>query len=196
MAEISRRTLALGTAAAAAAAFFPGAVAAKPANVPVIWDGKKMWETFEKDGTGFSFPHKPGSPKAYVTFDTQCPDCIRFYDNIAPLLDNINLVWCPIAFLNIHSDPQGAAILIAKNPAEKFMEQHLHFRDAGFRGFRYDLAKIPEDVRNKVWTNTKLARRSGCRAVPFGVYKNPEGEYIALDENLKTEELKAIFGLK
>ena len=102
MAEISRRTLALGTAAAAAAAVFPGAVAAKPANVPVIWDGKKMWETFEKDGTGFSFPHKPGSPKAYVTFDTQCPDCIRFYDNIAPLLDNINLVWCPIAFLNIH----------------------------------------------------------------------------------------------
>ena len=172
MAEISRRTLALGTAAAAAAAVFPGAAAAKPANVPVIWDGKKMWETFEKDGTGFSFPHKPGSPKAYVTFDTQCPDCIRFYDNI-------NLVWCPIAFLNIHSDPQGAAILIAKNPAEKFMEQHLHFRDAGFRGFRYDLAKIPEDVRNKVWTNTKLARRSGCRA-----------------ENLKTEELKAIFGLK
>ena len=114
MAEISRRTLALGTAAAAAAAVFPGAVAAKPANVPVIWDGKKMWETFEKDGTGFSFPHKPGSPKAYVTFDTQCPDCIRFYDNIAPLLDNINLVWCPIAFLNIHSDPQGAAILIAR----------------------------------------------------------------------------------
>ena len=32
MAEISRRTLALGTAAAAAAAVFPGAAAAKPAS--------------------------------------------------------------------------------------------------------------------------------------------------------------------
>lgn len=184
----------LGTAALAVAVAAP-AVEAAPANVPVIWDGRKMWETFEKDATGFSFPHKAGSPKAYVAFDTQCPDCIRLYDRIKPILNRVNLVWCPVAFLNIHSDPQGASILSAKDPAAKFEEQHEHFRDAGFRGFRYDITKLSDEVRNKVWMNTKLHRRSGCRAVPYGVYKNSKGEYVPFDENLTTAELTALFEL-
>ena len=175
MEHLSRRKALLGAASLAVAAAAP-AVTAAPANVPVIWDGKKMWESFEKDATGFAFPCKKGSRTAYVAFDPQCPDCIRLYDRVKPLLNEIHLVWCPIAFLNIHSDPQGAAILSAKDPTAKFEELHEHFRDAGFRGFRYDLAKIPEDVRNKVWTNTKLHRRCGCRAVPYGVYQTKKGD--------------------
>ncbi|MBS6157654.1 MAG: Tat pathway signal protein, partial [Sutterella sp.] len=58
------------------------------------------------------------------------------------------------------------------------------------------LAKLPEDLRNKVWTNTKLHRRAGCRAVPYGVFKNSKGEYKPFDENLSTEELAALFEVK
>ena len=181
--------------ATAAVAVTAPAVQAAPANVPVIWDGKKMWETFEKDATGFAFPSVKGSPKAYVAFDSQCPDCIRLFERIKPILNRVNLIWCPVAFLNIHSDPQGALMLIDQDPAAKFMEQHDHFRDSGFRGFRYDITKIPEDVRNKVWTNTKLHRRCGCRAVPYGVYRNTKGQYIPFDENLSTLELSALFEL-
>lgn len=194
MEQLSRRKALLGAASLAVAAAAP-AVTAAPANVPVIWDGKNMWESFKKDATGFAFPCKQGSRTAYVAFDPQCPDCIRLYDRVKPLLNEIHLVWCPIAFLNIHSDPQGAAILSAKDPTAKFEELHEHFRDAGFRGFRYDLAKIPEDVRNKVWTNTKLHRRCGCRAVPYGVYQTKKGDYVPFDENLTTAELKKLFEL-
>lgn len=193
MKSISRREVLLG--ATAAVAVTAPAVQAAPANVPVIWDGKKMWETFEKDATGFAFPSVKGSPKAYVAFDSQCPDCIRLFERIKPILNRVNLIWCPVAFLNIHSDPQGALMLIDQDPAAKFMEQHDHFRDSGFRGFRYDITKIPEDVRNKVWTNTKLHRRCGCRAVPYGVYRNTKGQYIPFDENLSTLELSALFEL-
>ena len=84
----------------------------------------------------------------------------------------------------------------SKEPWKKYDEQHEHFRDPEFRGIRYDLAKLPDDLRNKVWTNTKLHRRAGCRAVPYGVFKNSKGEYKPFDENLSTEELAALFEVK
>ena len=77
----------------------------------------------------------------------------------------------------------------------KLQEQHDHFKDPDFRGIRYDITTLPMDVRQKVWTNTKLHRRSGCRAVPYGVYKNSKGEYVPFDENLNTDELATLFEL-
>ncbi len=173
-----------------------GVAQAKPAVVPPIWDGKKMYESLEKDGTGFTNPAAAGSPKAYVIFDTQCPDCIRLMDRLRPLLDRVQITFFPIAFMNPHSDPQATVILTAKDPFAKLEEHHVHFRDPNFRGLQYDITKLPMDVRQKVWTNTKLHRRSGCRAVPYGVFKNAKGEFIPFDENLNTDELAAVFGLK
>ena len=46
MEHLSRRKALLGAASLAVAAAAP-AVTAAPAHVPVIWDGKKMWESFE-----------------------------------------------------------------------------------------------------------------------------------------------------
>ena len=189
--SITRRQLVAATLFAAS-----GFAVAGPAVVPVIWDGKKMWETFEEKAVGFAFPHEDGAPKAYVTFDSQCPDCIRLFDRVKPLLPKLNLIWCPIAFLNVHSEPQGASILAAPEPWKKLLEQHEHFRDADFRGFKYIPMEIPMKSREDVWTNTKLARRAGCRAVPYGVYKTPKGEYLPFDENLTTAEFALLFGLK
>ena len=117
-------------------------------------------------------------------------------ENVKPLLSKVNVIFFPIAFLNINSEPQGSTILASKEPWKKYDEQHEHFRDPEFRGIRYDLAKLPDDLRNKVWTNTKLHRRAGCRAVPYGVFKNSKGEYKPFDENLSTEELAALFEVK
>lgn len=193
---LSRRKAILTAAAASAAlACVPGRAFAAPANVPVIWDGKKMYETFAAQATGFSYPGPAGRPKAYVAFDPQCPDCMRLMERIRPLYDKVDVVWCPISFLSIHSEPQGSTILASAEPWKTLDEQHEHFRDA-FRGIHYDLAKLPEDLRNKVWTNTKLHRRAGCRAVPFGVFKNAKGEYLPFDENLTTAELAALFGVE
>lgn len=168
----------------------------RPAVVPVIWDGKKMYETFKAQGAGFSYPGPADRPVAYVAIDPQCPDCMKFTENVKPLLSKVNVIFFPIAFLNINSEPQGSTILASKEPWKKYDEQHEHFRDPEFRGIRYDLAKLPDDLRNKVWTNTKLHRRAGCRAVPYGVFKNSKGEYKPFDENLSTEELAALFEVK
>jgi hypothetical protein len=162
----------------------------------VIWDGKKMYETFKAQGAGFSYPGPADRPVAYVAIDPQCPDCMKFTENVKPLLSKVNVIFFPIAFLNINSEPQGSTILASKEPWKKYDEQHEHFRDPEFRGIRYDLAKLPDDLRNKVWTNTKLHRRAGCRAVPYGVFKNSKGEYKPFDENLSTEELAALFEVK
>lgn len=168
-------------------------VHASPAVVPPIWDGQKMYETLLKDGTGFSNPGKPGRPQAFVFFDTQCSDCIRLMDRLSPIMDRVEIVFFPIAYMNPHSDPQATVILTSNNPMEMLQQQHDHFRDPDFRGIRYDITTLPMDVRQKVWTNTKLHRRSGCRAVPYGVYKNSKGEYVPFDENLNTDELATLF---
>ena len=96
---------------------------AAPASVPVIWDGKKMFESFEKDATGISSKGPAGRPKAYVAFDTQCRDCWQLHRKLEPFLDKIEFVFCPISFMNIHSEPQATTILIDKDPLAK-LEEH------------------------------------------------------------------------
>lgn len=193
MPKLNRRSV-LGLAAAALAV--SSTVEAKPAKIPVGWDGKKMYETVLKDGVGFR-SHTPKSVQktAHVFFDTQCPDCIRLMDRISPLQDRIAVMYYPIAFLNPHSEPQGALILGSKDPYGMLVKHHEHFRDKDFRGLRYEGVNLPFELRNKVWTNTKLHRRSGCRAAPYGVYLNSKGEYVPFDENLTTAELEKLFEL-
>ncbi len=195
MKNFSRRSF-LAASAAVAAAALPVASSASPAKVPVIWDGQKMWDSFLKDGTGFSSPNGEGKPLALVAFDTQCPDCMTLQKRIKPLEKYIHVIYYPISYLNIHSEPQATTILTSPDPYQVFEQQHEHFKDPDFRGIRYDISKLPENVRNKVWTNTKIHRRVGCRAVPYGVFKTPDGKYLPFDENLTTAELAKLFGIK
>ncbi len=195
MQEFSRRDTLIGGIASLLTLGTFSAHAA-PASVPVIWDGKKMYESFEKEGTGISSKGQAGRPKAYVAFDTQCRDCWQLHRKLAPFMDKIEFVFCPISFMNIHSEPQATTILIDKDPLAKLEEHFAHFTDVEFRGIHYGLVeKLPVEIRDKVWTNTKLHRRAGCRAVPYGVFKNSKGQYLPFDERLTIEELKQLFEL-
>ncbi len=195
MQEFSRRDTLIGGIASLLTLGTFSAHAA-PASVPVIWDGKKMYESFEKEGTGISSKGQAGRPKAYVAFDTQCRDCWQLHRKLAPFMDKIEFVFCPISFMNIHSEPQATTILIDKDPLAKLEEHFAHFTAIEFRGIHYGLVeKLPVEIRDKVWTNTKLHRRAGCRAVPYGVFKNSKGQYLPFDERLTIEELKQLFEL-
>lgn len=195
MQEFSRRDTLIGGIASLLTLGTFSAHAA-PASVPVIWDGKKMYESFEKEGTGISSKGQAGRPKAYVAFDTQCRDCWQLHRKLAPFMDKIEFVFCPISFMNIHSEPQATTILIDKDPLAKLEEHFAHFTDVEFRGIHYGLVeKLPVEIRDIVWTNTKLHRRAGCRAVPYGVFKNSKGQYLPFDERLTIEELKQLFEL-
>lgn len=195
MQEFSRRDTLIGGIASLLTLGTFSAHAA-PASVPVIWDGKKMYESFEKEGTGISSKGQTGRPKAYVAFDTQCRDCWQLHRKLAPFMDKIEFVFCPISFMNIHSEPQATTILIDKDPLAKLEEHFAHFTDIEFCGIHYGpVEKLPVEIRDKVWTNTKLHRRAGCRAVPYGVFKNSKGQYLPFDERLTIEELKQLFEL-
>ena len=69
MKALSRRS-ALAAGLASFAALGLSNAQAAPASVPVIWDGKKMFESFEKEATGISSQGPAGRPKAYLAFDT------------------------------------------------------------------------------------------------------------------------------
>ena len=195
MLEFSRRDTLIGGIASLLTLGTFSAHAA-PASVPVIWDGKKMYESFEKEGTGISSKGQAGRPKAYVAFATQCRDCWQLHRKLAPFMDKIEFVFCPISFMNIHSEPQATTILIDKDPLAKLEEHFAHFTDIEFRGIHYGLVeKLPVEIRDKVWTTTKLHRLAGCRAVPYGVFKDSKGQYLPFDERLTVEELKQLFEL-
>ncbi|MCD8339097.1 MAG: thioredoxin family protein [Burkholderiales bacterium] len=195
MSKFTRRSV-LAASLAGLSLPFASNVSAKPAVVPSIWEGQKMYDTFLKDGTGFSYPGADDKPIAIVAFDPQCPDCDHLQKTIKPLMKDIKFIFYPISYLNIHSEPQGTTMLIAEEPWKVLEEQHEHFKDSDMRGIHYDVSKLPVDVRDKVWTNTKLHRRAGCRSVPYGVFKNSKGEYVPFDENLTTPELAEIFEIK
>ncbi len=194
MVTLTRRS-ALGLAAAALAAGAAPAIA-RPVKVPLEWDGKMMYETTLKSAIGFrSYAPADVKKTVYVYFDPQCPDCIRLMDNLDPIKDRIAVMYYPTALLNPHSEPQGAMMLADKDPYGMLLKHHEHFRDADFRGLRYDASKLSYELRNKVWINTKLHRRCGCRAIPYGVYLNSKGEYVPVDENPTTDELIKLFEL-
>ena len=115
MKALSRRS-ALAAGLASFAALGLSNAQAAPASVPVIWDGKKMFESFEKEATGISSQGPAGRPKAYLAFDTQCRDCWQLHRKLEPFMDKIEFVFCPISFMNIHSEPQATTILIDKDP--------------------------------------------------------------------------------
>ena len=92
MKVLSRRS-ALAAGLASFAALGLSNAQAAPASVPVIWDGKKMFESFEKEATGISSQGPAGGPKAYLAFDTQCRDCWQLHRKLEPFMDKIEFVF-------------------------------------------------------------------------------------------------------
>lgn len=168
-------------------------------RVPTDWDPQEMFEQYEKlaaKGNGVHWDGPQTRPKAYIAIDTQCPWCIKLVKACEPLRDKIDIVFMPVALLKIHSEPQGALILSASDKMAKLMEHEEHFRDPDFRGLKYDKESIPVEKREAIWENTKVHRKTGCRLVPYGVFKTASGKYNFIDSQMKTKDLKAVFELK
>lgn len=179
--------------AATGAVFVAGTAVAKDfPRVPTDWDGEGMMQQYEEKGTGVTFAGAAGRPKAYIAFDSQCPWCVKLLAAALPLKDKVDFHWMPVAVLNIHSEPQGALILAAKDPAAKLLEHEAHFKDKDFRGLKYEKTEIPVKMREAVWVNSKIFRKNACRTVPFGVFRTKAGEYRALYSGMTTEELAKI----
>lgn len=198
---VNRRQLltlaAAGLAASAAQAQTPAPAPAAPAvpGAPPGMDVKAMYEQFAEKGKGFDM--KPGAatrPAVYVVFDPQCPYCTQLWEAAKPLADKVRFVWLPVAVLNPHSEPQGAAILSAPDPVA-MMERHESAMKNPHRGLVTEGMVIPMGAREDVWSNSRIFRRTGGRSVPWGVFKNAKGEFGVIPDALKTEQLRQLLGV-
>lgn len=197
---MKRRAL-LAAAAALAAASAARAEEKKAKvwpKVPDGWYGEGMFEDLAAKGAGVFAPGAESRPVAYIAFDTQCPWCEKLHRAATPLYGEVKIIWVPVAILNVNSEPQGSMILAADDPWAKFLEHEDRFHDKDFRGLPVDqkeVWKLPAKVRQQVWDNSKIARRNGCRTIPFGVFKTKEGEYRPIYSGMTTDDLRKVFGL-
>lgn len=163
---------------------------------PSDWYGEGMYTDLLEKGMGIKSPSECTSPnrrKLLLTFDTQCPWCHRLHEALKPLYPFVTVIWYPVATLGIHSEPQGSAMLASVNPWKAFLAHMNGFRsDIKPRGktlTQSEIERLPMKVREAVWTNSKIHRRTACRTVPFGVYRNTRGEYVPVWSGMKTDEL-------
>jgi len=196
--KLSRRE-ALQAVALAALSAGVGAVqaqTAKPATpIPPGLDAKAMYEQFAEKGKGFDMkPGVAGRLTAYVAFDPQCPYCVKLWEAAQPIADKVRFVWLPVAVLNPHSEPQGAAILSAPDPVA-MMERHEAAFNNPHRGLVTEGMVIPMAAREDVWSNSRIFRRTGGRSVPFLVYKDAKGQFRLVPDALKTDDLQKVLGV-
>ncbi len=198
--KLNRRNL-LGLLGLGAVA--PAAFAADPAkhewpkkpDIPTDFNPEEFFVELSEKGQSVDIPGPKGAPVVYIVFDTQCPWCQWQYEQFKPFLGQVTFRWFPVACLSPYSELQGAVILAAKDRYAKFLEHEKHFKDADFRGLNVHgkEAEIPFEMRKAVWANSKVARRSAVRTIPFSVMLK-DGKYIPMKE-IKTEEFAKLSGL-
>lgn len=164
--------------------------------IPTDWDPHEMYTEFMAHGVGVEFAGPDSRPMAFIAFDTQCSWCMRLMAQTRPLQQYINFVWLPVAVLNPYSETQGAAILASLDRAQMLERHESQFDNENIRGLNTEAMIVPWEMRQAVWTNTRIFRRCAARVVPFGVMKDANGEYRAIHSGMKTHQLAALFGIK
>ena len=167
-------------------------------KVPFGWNGSMMVDVFSgklslgKPPLGFSYPGPKGRPVAYFVFDTQGEYSFQMIERLKPLLNDIDIQFFPVPYLNWRSAPQAARILTASEPWRVLESHLLRFSDLKTRGLSVDRNEPYADAVKKVWQNGKLYRVVGGRDVPFGVFKSGPNRYVPFDASLTAEELRTI----
>ncbi len=167
---------------------------AKP-DVPTDWCAAEMYNEYATNGVGVATPGPADRPVAYIAFDSQCGYCMRLMDQASLLADKINFIWMPVAVLNTKSEPQGAAILSAKDRFALMEKHHAQFANKPIKGLNPKRHVVASDMRDAVWVNTKIFRKSGARVVPFGVMKDKNDNYHAILYTMKAPDIAKLFGV-
>ena len=136
---------------------------AKPANAGDAY-------ALASKGHGFTVGALMAANTVYVFFDTTCPHCAELWKSSQPLLNRLKIVWMPLGLLRPQSGPQGATILMAKDPVAAMNENETSVLARG--GGITASQNIPDDVMAKVKANTEIFNQLGANSVPLIVYKN------------------------
>ena len=164
--------------------------------IPFGWNGKKMIDAFsgqvpmlQQGSRGFSYPGPEGRPVAYFVFDTQGENSIRMIERLKPLLNDIDIHFYPVAYLNWRSGPQGAQILGAAEPWRALDHHIVRFSDPG-TSREPDGGQARDGIRGL--GEREGYREVGGRDVPFGVFKSGPNRYVPFDGSLTEEDLRTV----
>jgi thiol:disulfide interchange protein DsbG len=147
-----------------------------------------------KDGKGFTVGAMMSANTVYVMFDPQCPHCGHLWQASVPLHNKVKFVWVPVSFINAKSAPQGAALLMAGNPAEA-MTAHETSILAGQGGMSAS-ASVPSEIEDAIKKNTELFNSMRVESVPYMLAKNQNtGQVVANAGAMDTAGLAAFLGL-
>ena len=171
----------------------PAAAAASAAPVAEAMTPRTAYETASK-GSGFTTGPVMAANTVYVFFDPTCPHCAALWNNAKTLSTKLKIVWMPIGLLHRSSEPQGATILAAADPAAAMNENETSVLAHG-AGITVSQS-LSDEVVAKVKANTDIFKKLGAESVPLIVYRNGKtGQFGKHDGVVPAEELAAMAGL-
>lgn len=154
----------------------------------------QSYATVAKEGKGFTVGAMMSANTVYVMFDPQCPHCGHLWQASVPLQNKVKFVWVPVSFINAKSAPQGAALLMASNPAEA-MTAHETSILAGQGGMSAS-ASVPSEIEDAIKKNTALFNNMRVESVPYMLAKNQNsGQVVANAGAMDTPRLATFLGL-
>lgn len=188
-----KRRLVLTVAASATLLAACGKETATPDGKPAAEAKPVSVDTIAAQAKGFSVGSSMASRVVYVFFDAQCPHCAALWDASRPLRSQARFVWIPVGLINEKSFAQGAAILVAGDPAAA-MDQH----EAALRAQQGGISAmgVTDAGRDAVKRNTDLMNSFGFGGVPTIVSKDPQtGEVKTMEGSMPTATLAKRLGL-
>ncbi|CAN5450803.1 hypothetical protein BH09PSE5_BH09PSE5_37050 [soil metagenome] len=122
-------------------------------------------------GNGFTVGPMMAANTVYIFFDTQCPHCAALWQASTEVRSKFKMQWMPVAFMAKISQPQGAAIITAKDPAALMTENEtLLMQRKG--GLDVTTLQPSAEAMAKVAANTELLKQLGADSVPMIYFKN------------------------
>ena len=123
--------------------------------------------------------------KVYILFDPQCPHCGQLWTELKDV-NNVNINWIPVAFMNNKSLGQGAYILQSSSPINAMIE-HERLMDEKKGGII--AGEIKDDFKAKIETNNVFFKKN-FQGVPVLLIKNKQEQFEVIPGGISKETLK------
>lgn len=192
--SISRRSLMFIAPLSILAACTEGnpATAAAPAAVGSA-DARPTLTEIKSKAKYFEVGSMMAATQINVFFDPQCPHCGMLWNEIKPLLSKARFRWIPVALMNKKSMGQGAAILMASDPAKAMEAHELLLLDK--KGGLDAVAPTPE-LEAAITVNSELLRRLGVQSIPHIMGTNAStGVEVVIPGGMAAQGIAAKFGI-
>jgi thiol:disulfide interchange protein DsbG len=167
---------------------------ANDAPPPGLANPVQALEQVATQGKGFTVGSAASANTVYVMFDAQCPHCGHLWESAQPLSKKTKFVWIPVAILNPKSEPQGAALLGASDPAQAMVAHEASLMKG--QGGVIVMGSVSPAMDAAIKGNNAILNQLKIESVPFIIAKNARtGEVVNAMGSLETKALAQLIGV-